>query len=98
MSDRHGRTEPQIIAFPRSPLEKSSEPPDPPDMLTARVTRLEEDVKELRADMKSVVRDMSFVRGRVEHLPTTWVLVTGVIGSQAALLGFVFAMLKYLVH
>jgi hypothetical protein len=29
-------------------------------------------------------------------LPTTWVLVTSIAASQAALLGFTFAMLRFL--
>ena len=95
MSDRR---EPQIVPFPRTPLVNPPGPPDPPDMLAARVGRLEEDVKDLRTDMKSVVRDLAYLRGRMEHLPTTWILVTTMAASRAALLGLVFAMLKFLVH
>jgi hypothetical protein len=47
--------------------------------------------------MQSVVRDVPYVRGRIEQMPTTWVLVTTMAASQAALLGLVFAMLKFLV-
>jgi hypothetical protein len=65
-------------------------------MLEARIGRVEEDVKDLRADMKSVVQNVSYLRGRVEQLPTTWVLVTSIAASQAALLCFTFAMLRFL--
>jgi hypothetical protein len=65
-------------------------------MLEARVGRLEEDMKEIKADVKAVVKDLAYLRGRVEHLPTTWVLLTSITASQAALLGFTFAMLRFL--
>ena len=98
MSDSSGRREPTIAPFPREPLANPPGPPDPPDMLTLRVTRLEEDLKDLRTDMKTVVKDLAHLRGRVEHMPTTWVLVTTLAASQATLLGLVFAMLKFLAH
>jgi septal ring factor EnvC (AmiA/AmiB activator) len=70
-------------------------------MLETRVAHLEEDMKELKADVKTVVRDLgtlrqdlAYLRGRVENLPTTWVLLTSITASQAALLGFTFAMLR----
>ncbi len=102
MSDAAGPRNPRIVPVLKSPgpkpLANPPGPPDPPDMLAARVDRLEEDMRELRSDMRSVGRDVSYVRGRVEHLPTTWVMVTTMAASQAALLGLVFAMLKFLVH
>jgi hypothetical protein len=79
-----------------NPLANPPDPPDPPNMLEARVGRVEEDVKDLRTDMKAVVQTLAYLRGRVEHLPTTWVLVTSIAASQAALLGFTFAMLRFL--
>ena len=48
--------------------------------------------------MKTVVRDLTHLRGRAEHLPTTWVVVTTMAASQATLLGLVFAMFKFLSH
>jgi hypothetical protein len=66
-------------------------------MLEARVAHLEEDVKDLKTDMKTVVKDLAYLRGRVENLPTTWILATSIAASQAALLGFTFTMLRFLV-
>ncbi len=66
--------------------------------MMARVARLEEDVRELRTDMKGVVKDLAYLRGRVENLPTTSVLITSMAATQATLLALVFAMLKFLVH
>ena len=76
------------------PLAIPPSSPDPQD-LEARLTRVEEDVRELKADVKSVLKDLAYLRGRVEHLPTTWMLVTTITTSQAALLGFTFAMLRF---
>ena len=40
--------------------------------------------------------DLAYLRGRLEHMPTTWTLITTITASQPALLGFTFAMLRYL--
>lgn len=63
-------------------------------MMEARVARLEDDMKEVRADLKLAIKDLAYLRGRIEHLPT-WVLVTSIAASQAALLGFTFTMLRF---
>lgn len=64
-------------------------------MMEARVARLEDDMKEVRADLKLAIKDLAYLRGRIEHLPTTWVLVTSIAASQAALLGFTFTVLRF---
>jgi hypothetical protein len=64
-------------------------------MMEARVARLEDDMKEVRTDLKLAIKDLAYLRGRIEHLPTTWVLVTSIAASQAALLGFTFTMLRF---
>lgn len=71
--------------------------------MEARLSRLEEDVREVRADLKALRNDVTGVRvdiawlkGRVEQLPTTWVMLTAIIGSMVALLGFTFVVLRYI--
>lgn len=88
-----------IVPVCGRPLAKPAQPLDPPDALEARVGRLEEDMKELKADVRelgSLRQDLAYLRGRVEHLPATWVLLTSITASQAALLGFTFALLRFL--
>ena len=85
-----------VVPMRGRPLANPPRPPDPPDMLEARAAHLEEDVKELKADVKTVVKDLAYLRGRVENLPTTRVLLTSVAASQVALLGFTFTMLRFL--
>ena len=69
MSERSKREGPDIVRF-RTPLAKSSEPPDSPDTMTIRVTHLEEDVNELRSDKKSVLETLAphGLAGRVRTL------------------------------
>jgi hypothetical protein len=40
-------------------------------MIELRVAHLEGDVAELKSDIKSLVKDVAYLRGRIEHLPTT---------------------------
>ena len=68
-----------------------------------RVARLEEDLKDVKADMRTVKADLATIRadlgylkGRLENLPTTWVMVTTLMASQAALLAFAFMLLRYM--
>jgi len=77
-------------------------PHDP--SMDARVARLEDDMKEVKADLQTVKTDLAAIRadlgylkGRMENLPTTWVMLTTLLGSQAALLAFAFMLMRYLV-
>ena len=65
--------------------------------LAGRVARLEDDVKELRHDVKQMQADLAYLRGRVEQFPTTFTLVMAITTSQVTLLGFTFALLKFVV-
>jgi len=72
--------------------------------MDARVARLEDDMKEVKADLRTVKTDLAAIRadlgylkGRMENLPTTWVMLTTLMGSQAALLVFAFMLMRYLV-
>lgn len=62
-------------------------------MLEARVSRLEEDMKEVRSDLKAIRTDLAEVKGRLAAMPST-----------IQLLGFVIAIfvaagvLKYFGH
>lgn len=44
-------------------------------------------MKDVRADLQLAIKHLAYLRGRIEHLPTTWTLVTSIAASQAALLG-----------
>ena len=49
------------------------------DGMEARVKRLEDDGKELRQDLKTIMRDLSEIKGRVNAMPTTWQMVSFVV-------------------
>jgi len=94
MSGRPTKIEPTIVPFRGLSLDNGGGPPDPPDVMSIRVAHLESDVKDLRSDMKQVVRDLGFLKGKVGALPSTWTMVTTVVGANIALLGLVFTLLK----
>lgn len=70
-----------------------------------RLARLEQDGRDFRDDVKSIrgdlasirtdqasIRaDLAYIRGRLESLPTTWAMLTGIIGGQVALAGLLIA-------
>jgi hypothetical protein len=67
-------------------------------MLEKAMERLEADARELRTDMRSTREDISYMKGRLEHLPTTWAMLTAVIGGQAVFAGVVFGAMKLFGH
>ena len=78
--------------------------------MDARVSRLEDDFKEFRSELRafraelvgirtdtgSIRGDLGELKGRIGSLPTTWVMLTGLIGSQVTLAGLVYAVARLL--
>jgi hypothetical protein len=64
--------------------------PHDPDM-ERRVTRLEADFHEIMGQLTAIRADLAEVKGRVTHLPSTWAMVTTMIGGQITLAGFLAA-------
>ena len=52
-------------------------------------------MKEVKADLKVLRTDVAYLKGRIEQLPTTWVMLTAILGSMVALLGFTFVVLRH---
>ena len=71
-ADRFGGKRP-----PGPPLQ----PPGGDDGMEVRLKRLEDDVRELKADVKGIGTDVNYIKGRVDSMPTT-----------IQLLGFVIAI------
>lgn len=67
--------------------------------LEARVKRLEDDLKEIRSDLKTLLRDSSEVKGKIGGMPSTWQIV-GIVGSMLALAlaggGSMLALVRYI--
>jgi len=55
------------------------------DGMEARIKRLEEDGKELRQDLKTILRDLAEIKGRVNAMPTTWQMVGFVVALALAI-------------
>ena len=68
----------------------------PETVLEQRVERLEDESREFRDDLRQIRTDLAFIRGRLETLPSTWVMLTGVIGGQIALAGVLIAASRLL--
>jgi hypothetical protein len=68
----------------------------PETVLEQRVERLENESREFRDDLRQIRTDLAFIRGRLENLPSTWVMLTGIIGGQIALAGVLIAASRLL--
>lgn len=55
--------------------------------MEARVQRLEDDIKEVKTDLKAIRQTLSDMTAKVNNLPATWQL----IAINAAMLGLVLA-------
>lgn len=67
-------------------------PHDP--TMDARMARLEEDFRGMRADLSATRATCEYIRGRLESLPTTWQMVGTVLAGNAGLAGVLFATVK----
>jgi len=45
---------------------------------------LEQDIKELKADLNNALKDLAYLRGRVDELPTTLQLIGFLLASFVA--------------
>ncbi len=52
-----------------------------------RVAKLEDDVREMRGDIKALIKDVAEIKGRLQAMPTTWQLVATNIGLAIAIVG-----------
>lgn len=67
--------------------------------MEARVKRLEDDLKEIKGDLKTLLRDAAEMKGRLSGMPSTCQIV-GIVGAMLALViaggGGLLAMLRYI--
>jgi hypothetical protein len=79
------------------------------DPMEARVARLEDDMREIKTDLKAlreevrsgfyrVAVDLAEVKGRMSHLPTVWQINLQMIGLIFTVLGGAFVILRYTGH
>jgi hypothetical protein len=66
------------------------------DDMESRVKRLEEDSKEMRSDLKTIVRELAEMKGILSGLPKTWQVFQinlGVMTVSIAIVGITMAVL-----
>jgi len=79
------------------PLANGRSGPHDPG-IEVRVARLEEDMRAVRTDLGAMQADMSCIRGRVESLPTTWVMIGTMSAGNVALVGLLVAAARLFGH
>lgn len=55
------------------------------DDMEARVKRLEEDSKDMRADLKAIRIDLAEIKGKLSAMPSTWQMVGFVVAIAVAM-------------
>lgn len=79
------REPPKLVYGPGGPHDGGM------DELARRVGVLEGDIKEVKSDLKTLLRDSAEMKGRLSQLPTWWQMLTAVVAILAA----AFAILKF---
>lgn len=99
-TERAKRTRDALQGRKGSALDSGGGPPHDPDM-EVRVARLEDQFNRIEALLKGIDDrarrleiDAGELKGRLAHLPTTWAMVTTVVGGQVALAGILFAAMR----
>jgi uncharacterized coiled-coil protein SlyX len=69
--------------------------------MDARMTRLEEQYSRIETllrglddRLRKVESDIAELRGRVANLPSTWAMITTMLGGQVTLAGFLIAIVR----
>ncbi|MBP2540036.1 hypothetical protein J2768_002473 [Agrobacterium tumefaciens] len=69
------------------------------DGMEARVKRLEDDMKEIKGDLKSLLKDSAEIKGKISNMPSTWQIV-GIVGVMLGLViasgGGILGLIRYL--
>lgn len=69
------------------------------DGMETRVKRLEDDMKEIKGDLKSLLKDASEIKGKISNMPSTWQIV-GIVGVMLSIViasgGGVLALIRYI--
>ncbi len=64
------------------------------DDLLRRVTALEGDLKEIKADLKALTRGQSVIECKLSNMPTTFLMLTWFVGIALGLTGLVFTIAR----
>lgn len=62
--------------------------------METRLAKLEDDVRAMRSEMSGLRSDTSYIRGRLESLPSTWQMVGTVLAGNIGLAGVLLAAIR----
>ncbi len=48
-----------------------------------------------RTEVAELQRDVAYIKGRLENIPSAWQMITYIMGSQVVLAGLLFTALKF---
>jgi hypothetical protein len=68
------------------------------DDMEARVKALESSVSEIKADLKTILKDTSEIKGKLSNMPATWQIVTMFVAMFALVItsgGALISLLRY---
>lgn len=94
LSEYRRRLEESSRRPPGGPIDIPPSGPQPPDM-EARVAKLEADMSEVKSDLKSLLKDVSEIKGRIASMPTAWQLLGMNLTIVLAVMGATFAIIRF---
>lgn len=68
------------------------------DDVLRRIGSLEGEMKEMKADVKGLSRDVSEIKGKLSNMPTTFQMMTWFVGVSVTLIGLTFTIAKIVAH
>ncbi len=73
--------------------------------MEVRVAHLEEYVRDIKGILRSsdsrltgIEVGIAELRGRMQNLPTAWLMLTAIIGGQMTLVGLLYAAMRFASH
>ena len=83
-------TTPRLLRGGRDGGDNGGMPPD----LNARVKALEARTSEIGIDVRTLIKDVAEIRGRISQMPTTFQMQAWFVGVSMGLVALVFAVAR----
>ena len=91
LEDQYGRIETLLRAID----DRMGRIDDRVGRIDDRVGRIEDRVEQLGDRVRHIEIDVAELKGRIVNLPTTWAMITTMIGGQIALAGILLAAFRF---
>ena len=89
---RRARTTPRLLRGGRDGGDNGGMPPD----LNSRVKALEARTSEIGVDVRTLIKDVAEIRGKISQMPTTFQMQAWFVGVSMGLVALVFAVARAL--